>query len=263
VSRPPAALLVAAVVVCAGCPRRGSDAAATVARVEYARRSFRSSLAGCADPASGVSTACVQIDIDYVELTRASAPLVEAVAAFLAATALRPVADAAPAESVEDLRDDLYERYRARQREVPGYRTPWVVERTITVACNTDRVQALTAVLRASAGDGDASERIEYRTFDNLTGEAVRLDDVVVAELRADFEDAVRVRLDTAGTGEVGRGSLFERAPTSARGVGWVDPEAILVCPETITVQWRDDGATTTVELPRDAVQAFLRSDAP
>ena len=260
-TRPPAALLVAALAaVCAGCPRKGSDAAA-LARVEYARRSFRSSLAGCSDSVSGMPIACVYLEVDYVDLTRASAALVAAVGAFVSSTALRPAADAEPAPSVEDLRDELYERYRTQQRETPGYQTPWVVQRSITVACNTERVLALAAVLRASAGEGEASERVEYRTFDSRTGEAVRLDDLVVAELQAEFDDAIRARLDTGGA--AARGSLFERSPGSGRGEGWVDPEAVLVCPDTVTVQWHEEGAMTTVEVPRDEVRAFLQPNAP
>jgi hypothetical protein len=135
------------------------------------------------------------------------------------------------------------------------------VRRSITVACNTERVLALAALLRGSAGEGEASERVEYRTFDNPTGEAVTIDAIVVVELQAEFDDAIRARLDT-GRGAAG-GSLFERSPESSRSEGWVDPEAVLVCPDTVTVQWHEDGATTTVEVPRDEVRAFLRPDAP
>jgi hypothetical protein len=259
VTWPPAALLVAALAVgCVGCPRKRPDAAAELARVEYARRTFRSSLAGCTDPVAHVPIACVQLEVDYVELTRASAPLAAAVAAFVGSTALRPTAESGPAASVEALRDDLYDRYRAQQRETPGYQTPWIEQRSITVACNTDRVLALEAALRASTGGGDASERVEYRTFDIRTGAPIRLDDIVVAELQPDLEQAVRGRLDTRP-----EGALFERRPGSDRAEGWVDPEAVLICPDTLTVQWHDDGATTTLELPRDEVKAFLGPDAP
>ena len=144
-TRPPAALFVAGLVVwCAGCPRKAADPAAALARVEYARRTFRSSLAGCTDAASGAPMACVRLEIDYVDLTRAPGGLVDAVGAFVASTVLRPAADAEPVSSVEDLRDELYERYRAQQRETPGYKNQWLVQRSIKVVCSTERVLALT-----------------------------------------------------------------------------------------------------------------------
>jgi len=261
VTRPPAALFVAGLVVwCAGCPRKAADPAAALARVEYARRTFRSSLAGCTDAVSGAPTACVRLEVDYVDLTRAPGSLVDAVGVFVASTVLRPAADAEPVSSVEDLRDVLYERYRAQQRETPGYQNQWLVQRSIKVVCSTERVLALAAVLRASTGEGDASERVEHRTFHTRTGAPVGLDDVVLVERQSDFEEVVRARLDG---GRAASGSMFERTPGSAGGTGWLDPQAVLVCPDVVTVQWHEDDTVTTVELPRGEVKAFLRSDAP
>ena len=204
---------------------------------------------------------CVRLEVDYVDLTRAPGGLVDAVGAFVGSTVLRPAADAEPVSSVEDLRDELYQRYRAQQRETPGYQRQWLVQRSITVACNTERVQALAVVLRASTGEGDTSERVEHRTFHTRTGAPVGLDDVVLVERQSDFEEAVRARLDGGRAAEAG--SMFERAPGSAGGDGWLDPQAVLVCPDVVTVQWHEDGAVTTVELPRGEVKSFLRSDAP
>lgn len=260
-SRPPAALLVAAVAaVCAGCLRRGPDPAAALARVEYTRRDFRSSLAGCTDPASGMPMACVRLEIDYVEATRATAALAEAIGAFLAATALRPVEGAGPVPTVEELRDDLYERYREQRDESAGDLMPWTLQRSVTVACNTERVQGLVATERSSAGAGETVERIVYRTFDTQTGEPLGLDVLVADELLPDFTEAVRGRLE-AERGAAG--ALFDRSGGTTGAEGSIDRDAVLICPDAVTVQWIDAGGRTAVVVPRDELRSLLRADAP
>src|SRR5262249_17677633 len=152
-----AVLLVAVLAASgAGCLRHRVDATAAaraaLTSVAYVRRSFQSSLAGCTDPASSAPTPCVRIDVEYVEATRATVELARAVAGFVAETVLRPAGDGPPAPSVEALRDELYERYQERQRAFPDYHVPWQLERTVTVACNTPRVQGLVAADRSFTG---------------------------------------------------------------------------------------------------------------
>src|SRR5262249_23280826 len=179
-------------------PGAAAAARAALTSVAYVRRSFQSSLAGCTDPASHAPTPCVRIDIEYVEATRATVELARAVAGFVAGTVLRPAGDGPPAPSVEALRDELYERYRERQQAFPDYRIPWQVERTVTVACNTPRVQGLVGGDRSFTGGASGIDRVDYRSFDTLSGARLGVDALVAPEQRNAFIDEVERRFREA-----------------------------------------------------------------
>ncbi len=260
-------------LACLGCPRKGPDLEEELTRVEYTRRNFRGSLAGCTDPFSGLPSACVQLDIDYVEPSRASLPLAGAIGAFLDDTVLRAVDGAEPAPSIEALRDALYERYRIQQAQMPGYQTPWRIRRSVTVGCNTTRVQALVAIDSSAAGDQQPVEQVEFRTFDTKTGEPLGLDAMVAPDLLARFTEVIRGRIEQGGGGigadgadgvaEGTQGSIFDRSPQRSRSQGFIDPNGVLLCPDTIGVQWLDGAGRTAVRLPRTEVKSLVRGDAP
>lgn len=251
----PATVLFAVTLgaACAGRPFRSGPAEPELPRVEYVGRSFHSALAGCNDPASGAPAACVAIEIDYVEVTHATVGLARSVAGFVGATVLRSVADAGPAPDVEVLRDELYETYREIQRHSPDYRVPWRLKRTVTVACNTERVQGLVATEQSFTGGARPIERVTYRSFDTRTGEAIGLDALVAPERRAELLDALAGR----ARGAPGQ-DLWSRTP-DAPAPAAIAPDDLLVCPDALTVRWGGGD----VVVPRDEIRPLLRDDAP
>ncbi len=253
----PAALLVAGLATMwAGCPRTRTEPAVGNVPVDYVRRSFESTLAGCTDPATGVPGPCVRIAIEYVEPTRATVALARAVDGLVAATVLAPVGGGDAPADVEELRDALYEAYRDLQHRIPGYGVPWVVERTLAVACNTARLQGLVFSERSSAAGAPAIERVRYRTLDTETGERVSLAAIAAPEdvSRLTAELAQRAR-GARGAGDVFRRDAGEAADAEEIAV----PDDLLVCPDAITFRWR--GAEVVV--PRGELGPLLRPDAP
>jgi hypothetical protein len=264
-----AALLAAALAagVASGCrrPPRGlaRDAGPPV---DYVRRSFQSTLAGCTDPASGAPAPCVRIEVEYVDATRAPAALSAAVARFVRETVLRPLGEDSPPESAEALRDELYDSYRDLQRRFPDYHLPWVLRRNVTVACNTARVQGLAATEQSFTGGANEVERVEYRSFDTETGKRVGLDAFVAPEnlpqLTAEVERRFReVRRIPAGQSLLDAGFYLPD--------GLVLTDNLLACPGALTFRWHRAevapgvfGATEVV-IPRDDIRALLRADAP
>jgi len=259
------ALLAAAVAVtCLGCLlRRTRTGGHAVAPVDYVRRSFQSSLAGCSDPSSHIPAPCVRLDVEYVEPTRSSVALAKAVGRFVAAAALHPLAEGAPLPDVETLRDELYDAYGEIQQRVPDYRVPWVIERKVTVACNTARLQGLVASERSFTGGAHRTERVEYRSFETESGTPIGLDALVAPENRAAFAAEVERRAHEGGP--TGLWPTPQTAKAALPDQQLAGGENLLVCPDTITFRWPRSGASgdTEVVVPRAEVRALLRADAP
>jgi hypothetical protein len=252
------ALLVAALAAaCVGCLRRADGSRDAVPPVDYVRRSFRSSLAGCRD-AHGAPATCVQLDIEYVEPSRATVELTRAVARFLGATVLRSVSDAGPPASVEALRDDLYEAYREIQQRVPDYRLRWELKRRVTVACNTERLQGFVASEEMFSGGTRPVERVWYQTFDTQTGQPIGLDALVPPEQRAHLLTELARRRRAAGGAAPSVWTRGAKAPDESAAA----PDGVLVCPDALTFRW-DDGGGVEVVVLRDEIRALLRADAP
>jgi len=266
-----AVLLVAALAASgAGCLRQRSDpvaaARAALKSVQYVRRSFQSSLAGCNDPTSHAPAPCVRIEVEYVEATRSTVELARAVAAFVAATVLRPVGEGGPPPNVEALRDELYDLYRERQAAVPDYRIPWQLERTVSVACNTPELQGLMAAEHSFTGGANPVERIDYRSFDTTTGARVGVDTLIAPEHRDAFAAEVERRFREAR--HVPPGRSLEGEGFDFPGGRFVATDNVLVCPNGFTFHWnRGDVApgvfgATDVALPRTDIEGLLRTDA-
>src|SRR5262249_30638139 len=163
-----AVLLVVALAACAGCLRRAAPGAVGPP-VDYVRRSFQSSLAGCTDPTTGAPMACVELEIEYVHATRATVALSQAVAGLVRASALRPMTGGGAPQSAEDLGDEVYEAYRERQQNGLVPPLPWRLKRSVRVACNTKQVQGLVATEQSWTAGGRTIERVAYRSFDTET----------------------------------------------------------------------------------------------
>jgi len=266
-----AVLLVAALAASgAGCLRQRPDAAAAaraaLTSVAYVRRSFQSSLAGCTDPASHAPTPCVRIDVEYVEATRATVELARAVAGFVAETVLRPAGDGPPPSSVEALRDELYDRYRERQQAFPDYRVPWQLQRAVTVACNTPRVQGLVASDRSFTGGASEIDRVDYRSFDTLSGARLGVDAIVAPEQRSAFSDEVERRFREAR--RIAPGQSLTAAGFTFPGGRFATTDNLLVCPDALTFRWNPGEVApgifgpTEVVVPRAEVEGLLRACA-
>jgi hypothetical protein len=258
-ARGTALLVPVLVATCQGCFRHADRPGNTGPPVDYVRRSFQSSLAGCTDP-RGVPATCVRIEIEYDEPTRATVELARAVARFVAATVLRPVSDAGPPESAEALRDDLYESYREIQRNAPDYGVRWELERRMTVVCNTERVQGLVASERAFTGGARPIERVQYVSFDTHTGARIGLDALVAPEQRAQLLAELAHRRQAA-PGTTPTSSMWSRG-TEAPAERDAAPDSVLVCPDALTFRW-DDGRGGDVVVPHDEIRPLLRADAP
>ena len=266
-----AVLLVAALAASgAGCLRQRPDAAAAaraaLRSVSYVRRSFQSSLAGCSDPTSDAPAPCVSLDITYVDATRSTAELARAVAAFVGETVLRPVGDGVPLPDVEALRDELYDLYRERQAAFPDYHVSWQLERTVTVACNTPRVQGLMAADRSFTGGASATDRVDYRSFDTMSGARIGVDTLVASEQRDAFTAEIERRFREAR--RLSPGGSLATAGFVFPGERFVPTDNLLVCPDALTFRWNRGevapGALgpTDVVVPRAEIEGLLRSDA-
>jgi hypothetical protein len=266
-----AVLLVAALAASgAGCLRHRPDAAsaarAAIRSVAYVRRSFQSSLAGCSDPTSHAPAPCVSLDIEYVDATRSTAELARAVAAFVGETVLRPVGPGGPLPNVEALRDELYDLYRERQARFPDYHVLWQLARTVTVACNTPRVQGLMAADRSFIGGASGIDRVDYRSFDTMSGARVGVDTLVAPEQRDAFTAEIERRFREAR--RLSPGGSLAAAGFDFPGGRFVATDNLLVCPDALTFRWnRGEVAPgvfgpTDVVVPRAEVEGFLRSDA-
>jgi hypothetical protein len=262
----PGTVLLAAglAVVSAGCFGRTPGPGDAPPRVDYVRRSFQSSLAGCADPESGAPGSCVHIEIEYVDATRATAELSRAVADFVRATVLRPLTDAEPPPSLEALRDDLYESYRELQEERADYRVPWRLKRSVTVACNTEQVQGLVGTEQSFTGGARRIERVQYRSFDTRTGRRIGLEDLVAPEHQAELLDELTRRARAARDAATGQ-SMWNRAAAPPDAGAAAPPDDVLACPDTLTVRWHPAAGAEAVEVvvPRDEVRTLLRAEAP
>jgi hypothetical protein len=259
VTRGRAVLLVVALAACAGCLRRAAPGAAGPP-VDYVRRSFQSSLAGCTDPTTGAPVACVELEIDYVDATRATVALTQAVARFVGATALRPImGDGAP-QSVEDLREEVYEAYRERQQDGLQPPVPWRLKRSVKVACNTKQVQGLVATEQSWTAGGRTIERVAYRSFDTETGARIGLDTLAAPEQRDQLAAELARRLRGTPGGGAGQG-LWDRstADTATDRVELGDD--VLACPDAITVRSSDGTVETAV--PRGELKGLLLPDTP
>ena len=265
-----AVLLVAAMAAAgAGCLRHRPDAAAAaraaLTSVAYVRRSFQSSLAGCTDPGSHAPAPCVRIDVEYVEATRATVELARAVAGFVGETVLRAAGDGSPAPNVEALRDELYDRYRERQEAFPDYRIPWLLERTVTVACNTPRVQGLIAADRSFTGGASGIDRVDYRSFDTMSGARVGVNAIVAPEQRAAFTAELERRFRAAR--RIAPGQTLLAAGFTFPDGRFATTDNLLVCPDALTFRWnRGEVAPgvfgpTEVVVPRAEVEGLLRGD--
>jgi hypothetical protein len=266
-------LLVAALVASgAGCPWRhridqGAAARAALKSVQYVRRSFQSSLAGCNDPTSHAPAPCVRMDVEYVEATRSTIELARAVAAFVGATVLRPVGDGGPVTDVEMLRDLLYDLYRERQQAFPDYRIPWQLERTVSVACNTPRIQGLVAADHSFTGGAAPVERVDYRSLDTTTGARVGLDGLVAPENQDAFTAQLERRFREARRLAFGQG--LAAAGFDFSGGRFAATDNLLACPDALTFRWNPGDVAPTVfgptevVVPRAEVAELLRSDAP
>ena len=253
-----AVLLVVALAVCAGCLRRAAPGDAGPP-VDYVRRRFQSSLAGCTDPTTGAPAACVELEIEYVDATRATVALTQAVTRFVNATALRPVTVGGAPQSVEDLRDELYEAYRERQQDGLEQPPPWRLKRSVTVACNTKQVQGLVATEQSWTAGGRAIERVTYRSFDTETGARIGIDTLAAPEQREQLVAELEHRLRAGPAAGGGRG-LWDRSSEPAGGrVGIADD--VLACPDAITVRSSDGTIETAV--PRGELKGLLLPDAP
>jgi len=263
-------LVVALAAAGPACLRNRTDptaaARAALKSVQYARRSFQSSLAGCSDPTSQAPAPCVRIEVEYVEATRSTVELARAIAGFVGATVLRPIGEGGPLPNVEALRDELYDLYRARQAAFPDYRIPWQLTRTVSVACNTPHVQGLVAAEHSFTGGANPVERVDYGSFDTITGARVGVDTLVAPEYRDAFAAEVERRFREArhippGQGLAAAGFEFPGGRFAATG-------NLLVCPDALTFRWnRGDVApgvfgATDVVVPRADIQALLRGEA-
>jgi hypothetical protein len=251
-------VVLACAAACAGCFLRREKPAPTGPPVDYVRRKFESSLAGCTD-GHGAPASCVRLQVEYVEATRATRELAQAVTGFVAASVLRPVGDAPQPASVEELRDDLYASYRDVQQDVPDYRVPWEMHRQITVACNTERVQGLVAKEHTFLGGTRTVDRVRYQTFDTQTGQHVGLDAVVAPEQREALLAEIEQRRHGAGAAAPAGGLFARTAGPPARGA--TEPDTVLICPDALTFRWNDGGAE--VVIARDEIRPLLRADAP
>jgi hypothetical protein len=249
------ALLVAALAACAGCLRRAGRADDAAPPVQYVRRSFQSSLAGCVDAATGAPAPCVWVDVEYVEPARATVELTRALARFLRATVLRPVADGPPPASVEALRDQLYDAYRTAVSASPDRGVRWQLVRRVTVACSTERVQGLVASERAMMDGAPGVDRVVYASFDTQTGDPIGLEALVAPEQRAQLLDELARRREGAAVTR----DVWSRDRGAARAPG-AAPDGFLVCPDAITARWSDG---TEAALPRAELRGLLRADAP
>ncbi len=256
-TRETALLIAALAAACAGCLRRADRPEDAAPRVDYVHRSFQSSLAGCIDP-SGTPVACVHIEVEYVEPTRATVELTRAVTQFIRATVLRPVSDAGPPADAEALREDLYEAYREIQRNTPDYRARWELRRRLAVACNTERVQGLVASEQAFTGGARPIEHIQYASFDTHTGAPLGLDALVAPEQRGQLLADLEHRRRAAPGAAPGVWTRNTEAPDRSAGA----PDSVLVCPDAVTFRW-DDGGGVEVVVPRDELRTLLRADAP
>lgn len=266
-------LLVAALAASgAGCLRRhrtdpGEAARVALRSVQYVRRSFQSSLAGCNDPVSNAPAPCVRMEVEYVEATRSTIELARAVAGFVAATVLRPVGDAGPAPDVELLRDELYELYRDRQQAFPDYRIPWQLERTVSVACNTTHVQGLVAADHSFTGGAAPVERVDYRSFDTTSGARVGLEALVAPENQDAFGAQIERRFREARRLSPGQG--LTAAGFEFPAGRFVATDNLLACPDALTFHWNPGDVAPTVfgptevVVPRAEITELLRSDAP
>jgi hypothetical protein len=248
------ALLVAALATCAGCLRPAGRVGDAAPPVQYVRRSFQSSFAGCVDAATHAPAPCVWVDVEYVEPTRATVELTRAIARFLRATVLRPIGDGPPPASVEALRDQLYDAYRAAASASPEPATRWQLTRRVTVACSTERVQGLVASERVVMDGAHQVERVAYASFDTRTGDRIGLEALVAPEQRAQLLDELARRRGGARTRDV-----WTRDAGAPRATG-TTPDDLLVCPDAITARWRDG---TEVAIPRAELRGLLRPDAP
>jgi hypothetical protein len=264
-----AALLAVMTAACVACAtHRPTPAHGTGAPVEYVRRNFQSSLAGCEDPTRREPAPCVRVDIQYVEATRASAALARAVTVFVRTTVLAPFEGGQPAmPSVEALRDALYDAYRERQRIAPGYRIPWVLERSVKVACNTARLQGLAGSEQSFTGGAHPSEDVQYRTLDTEIGARIGLDAVIAPEHRAAFAAEVERRF--RGVRNIPPGQSLHAAGFTFPGGQFAVSDNVLICPDAITVRWNraevapGSFGATDVTVPRSDVAALLRPGAP
>ncbi len=251
--------VAASAAACAGCLFRDTPTRPSGPPVDYVRRRFESSLAGCHDE-RGAPASCVRLQVEYVEATRATVELAHAVSRFVAASVLRPVGDAPWPTSVEELRDDLYAAYREVQGQVSGYKTRWEIQRRVTVACNAARVQGLVASERSFTGGTRPVDRVRYQSFDTRSGVPIGLDAMIDPGQLEEFLAELQERRRSAG-GAVATPGLWSRdaAPRDDRVTA---PDSVLVCPDALTARW-DDGGGVEVVVPRDAIRALLRTDAP
>jgi hypothetical protein len=266
-------LLVAALATTgAGCLLRhrtdpGAAARAALRSVQYVRRSFQSSLAGCNDPASHEPAPCVRMNVEYVEATRSTIELARAVAGFVRETVLHPVGDSAPPPDVEALRDLLYDLYRERQEAFPDYRIPWQLERKVSVACNTPRVQGLVAADHSFTGGAAPVERVDYRSLDTTSGARVGLDGLVAPENRDAFIVQLERRFRDAR--RLAPGQSLAAAGFDFPGGRFAATANLLACPDALTFRWNPGDVAPTVfgptevVVPRAEVAELLRSDAP
>jgi hypothetical protein len=251
-------VVAACVAACTGCLWRAEEPRDAGPPVDYVRRRFESSLAGC-DDGRGAPASCVRLQIDYVEATRATRELAHAVTGFVAASVLRPVGDAPQPASVEELRDDLYASYRDVQQDAPDYRVRWEIQRQISVACNTERVQGLVATEHTFLGGARPVDRVRYQTFDTHTGQRVGLDAVVAPEQREALLAELEQRRRGAGAAATPGGLWGRTAGTPAPGA--TEPDTVLICPDALTFRWNDGGVE--VVIARDEIRPLLRADAP
>src|SRR5262245_630235 len=244
---------------CAGCFLRRERPHPTGPPVDYVRRKFESSLAGCND-GHGAAASWVGLRVGYDEAPRARLERAHAGSGFVAAGVLRPVGDAPQPASVEELRDDLYASYRDIQQDTPDYRVPWEMQREITVACNTERVQGLVAKEHTFLGGARPVDRVRYQSFDTTTGQRVGLDAVVAPEQREKLVDELEQRR-RGGAASPASGGLWDRQAATTRLPGATEPDSVLVCPDALTFRWNDGGVEVVVA--RDEILPLLRTDAP
>jgi hypothetical protein len=174
------ALCLLVLLALLGCSSRQERRSASL---RYETKSLSRSFGVC----DSAGTPCVRVHFTYPALTRTGSPAADSIALHIDRQMFSSLEDADVTQPFDSIVSGLVEQYGNLREEFADYHTPWMVERSCSVAVDTAGVVSIRFEEASYLGGAHGMEIVRLASFDASSGRRIMLGDMFRPGVEGEF----------------------------------------------------------------------------